>query len=42
MTYREDLYQQAGLQIPKTWEEWKDTGRKLKKPPVRGGLPEPD
>jgi multiple sugar transport system substrate-binding protein len=30
MTYREDLYQQAGLQAPKTWEEWKDSGKKLK------------
>ena len=30
MTYREDLYQQAGLQAPKTWEEWKDSGKKIK------------
>src|SRR5262245_17630241 len=30
MTYREDLYQQAGIQAPKTWEEWKDSGKKIK------------
>src|SRR5712691_10671587 len=30
MTYREDLYQQVGLQAPKTWEEWKDSGKKIK------------
>src|SRR3989442_15731403 len=30
MTYREDLYQQANLQIPKTWEEWKDSDKKIK------------
>src|SRR5438067_3819099 len=30
MTYREDLYQQAGLAVPKTWQEWKDTGKKIK------------
>src|ERR671931_1149382 len=30
MTYREDLYQQAGLQVPKTWEEGKDTGKHIK------------
>jgi multiple sugar transport system substrate-binding protein len=30
MTYREDLYQQHGLAIPKTWQEWQETGKKLK------------
>ena len=30
MTYREDLYKQQGFPPPKTWEEWKDTGRKIK------------
>src|ERR671931_1492965 len=30
MTYREDLYQHAGIQAPKTWEEWKDSGKKIK------------
>jgi multiple sugar transport system substrate-binding protein len=30
MTYREDLYQQHGFPPPKTWEEWKETGKKIK------------
>jgi multiple sugar transport system substrate-binding protein len=30
MTYREDLYKQMGLSAPKTWEEWQDTGKKIK------------
>src|SRR5215467_4544836 len=30
MTYREDLYQQNGFPPPKTWEEWKETGKKIK------------
>jgi multiple sugar transport system substrate-binding protein len=30
MTYREDLYKQQGFPPPKTWEEWKDTGKKIK------------
>lgn len=30
ITYREDLYQQHGLQVPTTWEEWKETGKKIK------------
>jgi multiple sugar transport system substrate-binding protein len=30
MTYREDLYKQQGFPPPQTWEEWKDTGKKIK------------
>src|SRR5262245_17516679 len=30
ITYREDLYQHQGLAAPKTWEEWRDTGKKMK------------
>src|SRR5438105_10851068 len=30
MTYREDLYQQHGFPPPKTWEEWKETGKTIK------------
>jgi multiple sugar transport system substrate-binding protein len=30
MTYREDLYKQQGFTPPKTWEEWKDTSKKIK------------
>ena len=30
ITYREDLYQHQGLAPPKTWEEWRDTGKKIK------------
>lgn len=30
MTYREDLYKQAGLATPVTWEDWKETGKKIK------------
>jgi multiple sugar transport system substrate-binding protein len=30
MTYREDLYKQQGFPAPQTWEEWKDTGKKIK------------
>jgi multiple sugar transport system substrate-binding protein len=30
MTYREDLYKQHGFPPPKTWEEWKETGKKIK------------
>jgi len=30
MTYREDLYQQHGLEVPKTWQEWQETGKKIK------------
>jgi multiple sugar transport system substrate-binding protein len=30
MTYREDLYQQHSLAAPKTWEEWQQTGKKIK------------
>ena len=30
ITYREDLYQQHGLALPGTWEEWKNTGKKIK------------
>jgi multiple sugar transport system substrate-binding protein len=30
ITYREDVYQQHGLAVPKTWEEWKNTGKTIK------------
>ena len=30
ITYREDLYQHQGLTPPKTWEEWRDTGKKIR------------
>jgi multiple sugar transport system substrate-binding protein len=30
MTYREDLYQQHGFAPPTTWEEWQETGKKIK------------
>jgi multiple sugar transport system substrate-binding protein len=30
MTYREDLYQHHGFPPPKTWEEWKETGKTIK------------
>jgi len=30
MTYREDLYQQHGFDPPSTWEDWKETGKKIK------------
>jgi hypothetical protein len=36
MTYREDLYQQHGFPPPKTWEEWKETGKKIKAAVAQG------
>lgn len=30
MTYREDLYQKQGFPPPTTWEEWKETGKRIK------------
>lgn len=30
VTYREDLYQQHHLEVPKTWEDWQQTGKKIK------------
>src|SRR5215831_6870653 len=30
ITYREDLYQHQGLAPPKTWEEWRDTGKQIR------------
>ena len=30
MTYRDDLYRQHGFAPPTTWEEWKETGKKIR------------
>jgi multiple sugar transport system substrate-binding protein len=30
VTYREDLFQASGIEVPTTWEEWKEAGKKIK------------
>jgi multiple sugar transport system substrate-binding protein len=36
--YRADLFQQAGLQPPRDWQQWKDTALALDQPPERRGM----